>query len=98
MPIGSGNPKILKSLLNDLIDTKGWSEKMIEQKIPDLWAEVVGEQAAKVTEVVSFKDGDLIIKTESSTWRIELKLRMVQIIEKMNQSLGAEVIKTLKFR
>ena len=98
MSFAGGKTETLKSLLNELIESKGWTEKLEEHKFPQVWSEAAGLQAANVTKVGRFKDGDLIIITESSTWRSELKLRSSALIEKMNEIIGKEIVKSIKFR
>jgi predicted nucleic acid-binding Zn ribbon protein len=98
MSLGGNKPQTLKKLLNELIDSKNWGEKLEEQRIPIIWDSVVGEQIAKVSKAVGFKDGVLTILTQSSTWRIELKLREKNLIEGINKELGNELVKQLQIK
>jgi len=98
MSLGNNNAQTVKSLLNQLIETKGWEEKLDEAKLPEIWLEVAGEKISKYAKTGKFEDGVLTILTESSTWRSELKLRTDEIIKKLNDKLGKEVIKSLKIK
>ncbi len=98
MSFGSNKPQTLKSLFNDLIETKGWSEKMEELKLPEIWQEAVGEQIAQSAKVLKFENGVLTVTTESSTWRSELKLRTPKLVAKMNEKIGKDIIKTIKIK
>ncbi len=98
MGIGSNKPKKIKNLLDDLIEDKGWEEKIEEANIPKLWEEAVGESIAESCKAVSLKDGVLIVETESSTWRSELKFRSESIIKSLNEKIGKNIIKSIKFR
>lgn len=43
-----------------------------------------------------FKEGTLTITVENSAWAQEVIMRKTQIIKKMNEKAGAEVIKNLR--
>ena len=96
MPIGNNKPQSLKTLLSDLIESKGWSDKIDEGRLPDIWDEVVGEHIAKATKVRKFENGVLFVSTDSSTWRSEIKLMAPMLIEKLNEKIGKNLIKELK--
>jgi predicted nucleic acid-binding Zn ribbon protein len=98
MAIDNNKPKILKNLLDELINSKGWTEKMEEIKLPEIWEEVVGENIAKVTKIIKLENGELLISTESSTWRSEIKLRSKVLIEKLNSRIGRNAINAIKIR
>jgi len=98
MSIGNNQPQTLKTLLDKLVETKGWEAKLDEVKLPDIWLEVVGDKIAKNAKTGKFENGVLIIKTESSTWRSELKLREDEIIQRLNEKLGKEIIQSLKIK
>lgn len=86
----------MKTLLSDLIESKGWSDKIDEGRLPDIWDEVVGGYIAKASKVRKFENGVLFISTDSSTWRSEIKLMAPMLIEKLNEKIGKNLIKELK--
>ena len=98
MPLFNKQPKTLSSFLDNLIEDKGWEEKLIEAKITDIWLEIVGESIAKNAKVIKLDDGVLTISTESSTWRNELRLRSDEIIDKLNKKINKDIIKKLKIK
>jgi predicted nucleic acid-binding Zn ribbon protein len=98
MSLINHQPETVKTLLDKLIETKGWEEKLDEAKLPDIWLEIVGEKIGKYAKTGKFENGILIIITESSTWRSELKLRSEELIGRLNEKLGKEVIKSLKIK
>ena len=90
-------PKQLNSLLGELISSKGWGDRLKEIALPEYWKEVVGETVADKAQFRKFDDGIIFVATDSSTWRTELQLRSEAIIRQLNNKLGNEKIREIKF-
>ena len=84
--------KTLKSVLNEIIKAHGWEDKIAETKMPEIWAEVVGEKVSEISKVQKFDEGKLFIIVKSSTWRFELLRRADRIIEKINKKIGQDTV------
>ena len=90
-------PKLISSILGELIASKGWGERLKEIQLPEFWKEVVGDSVAEKAKFIKFADGVIFITTVSSTWNSELRLRSENIIKQLNLKLGNESIKAIKF-
>ena len=64
-----------------------------EQQAVDLWPEAVGEFIAKHTQKVTAKQGVLYVTIPNAALRFEVLNSRTQIITKINEALGGEVIK-----
>ena len=62
------------------------------------WAEVVGEQIARVTEPQRIEHGVLFVSVKTAPWRAELSLKRLEIMKKLNTAAGADVIRDIRFR
>ncbi len=62
------------------------------------WETIVGEHIARATSAVKIVKGVLFVKVKSSTWRNELSLRKNEIIHTLNESLGSELVKDIRFQ
>jgi predicted nucleic acid-binding Zn ribbon protein len=62
------------------------------------WANVVGEQIARVTEPQRIDHGVLFVSVKTAPWRAELTLKRLDIIRKLNDAAGAEVVHDIRFR
>jgi predicted nucleic acid-binding Zn ribbon protein len=62
------------------------------------WAQVVGEQIARVTEPQRIENGVLFVHVKTAPWRAELSLKRVEIIKKLNAAAGADVLRDIRFR
>lgn len=61
------------------------------------WSEVVGERVAAQTEPLRVRDSILFVRVKSASWRNELVFMKAKIIQELNQSVKANVIKDIVF-
>ena len=72
----------------------GYSKHRIKSK----WSEIVGEYAAKSTEDISFNQRKMIVKVKSAIIRNEIMLIRSQLIYRINEMAGANIIDELIVR
>lgn len=84
--------------LETLVRQLGITNKMRQATILSSWAEIVGEQIARVTEAERIENGILFVKTLNAPWRNELTMRRLEIMEKLNTAAGSKVVKEIRFR
>ena len=88
----------LGAALHQLIERLGYTTRLQEQQAVEVWAEVVGETIAKVTEPVSVADGVLTVKVNNPTWRNELTYLKPDILTKLNHRLARKVVSDIVFK
>jgi len=66
---------------------------LLEQRAVELWKEIVGEFIAKQTTKIYAKQGVLYTTIPNAALRFEVLNNRSQIIAKINNKLGYEVIK-----
>jgi len=72
-------------------------EKRLKAEMAALrWAEAVGERIAMRTRVEGVEGGTLIVSTESPAWSNEISFRKAQIIRRLNELVGEEVVKDIR--
>ena len=83
--------------IKDFLINTGLENGVNQQKAVIIWPKIVGTKIAENTtaELVDFNV--LTIKVKNSTWRNELYLKKDIILEKLNQELGPNTIKELRF-
>ncbi len=67
-------------------------------KVWALWDEAVGSAIAENTRASAFKGSLLIVHVSSSTWVQHLHFLKGDLIRKVNQALGKNLIKEIKFK
>jgi len=92
-----GGPLPIGSILGNVLDATGISDRLRDRHILDDWAGVVGEAAAKHCRPVDFAAGVLTVDADHAAWRQELTLLTPMIIEKFNAIHGAGTIKSLRW-
>ena len=87
----------LKSAINTFLKKAGLEKGVSQNKALLVWKEVVGEKVSQNTAPEKVESGTLYIKTSNSTWRQELVFKKTDIIKKLNNKLGKNTIKEIKF-
>ncbi len=91
-------PKPIGELLGGVVSRLGIKGKLDEARMIEAWADLAGPQILAVTDSVWVRRGRLFVKLTSATWRQELHLQRSQWMRRINEHLGAELVKELVFR
>lgn len=84
--------------IKDWLRANGLDQKVREHSAAGYWPEVVGEAFARHARVEKIDNGRLFVSVESAAWRSEIMLRREEILQRLNERLGAEVVKELIVR
>lgn len=87
----------LKQVLNIYLHKTGLAKGVAQNTAISLWPEIVGTAVAENTQAESVEHGVLKIKTSTPTWRQELQFQKNEIISKLNEQIGKNTIKDIKF-
>ena len=87
----------LKSAINEFLKKAGLERGVSQNKSLLVWKEVVGDKVSQNTVPEKVESGTLYIKTSNPTWRQELVFKKNDIIKKLNNKLGKNTIKEIKF-
>ncbi len=60
------------------------------------WTEAVGEPIAREARPVSERGGVVTVACRSAVWAQELDLMSAELVDRLNQSLGALVVRQLR--
>ena len=89
--------KHINTALKSLIEKTGIKKQLEQQRVLDMWGQIVGDAIAKNTEAVSVNQGTLIIKAKSAAWRQELQLQKREILKNVNTGSANKLIKDIRF-
>ncbi len=87
----------LKQVLNIYLHKTGLAKGVAQNSAILIWPEIVGKAVAENTQAESVEHGVLTIKTSSSAWRQELMFQKSEIVSKINERIGNNTIKDIKF-
>jgi predicted nucleic acid-binding Zn ribbon protein len=88
-PLGNFLPGVLNKL--------GLSDRLAQQKAVILWNKAVGPDIRKQTVVNRIQDNVLYVSVSNPVWMNELVYLKSGIIKKLNELIGQEVVKDIKF-
>lgn len=64
----------------------------------DVWHAAVGDIIAENAQPAAFKKDILLVHVSNSTWLHHLRFLENELLSKINQSLGAERVRSIKFK
>ena len=67
-------------------------------RIWDLWDEVVGKVVAENAQPEAFKGTLLVVRVGSSPWAHHLQFMKSDLIAKVNEALGGELVNEIRFK
>ena len=91
-------PVSLSKVLPDILKSIRTGSDAQLVKVWELWDSVVGQTIAKNTRPAAFKGKLLLVEVSSSPWMHQLQFLKSDIIEKINQAFGQEMVEEIKFK
>ncbi len=90
--------KSLSELLTDVIRRYGLEHDLLRERMPVVWADVVGKRIAAISQVTSFENGVLTVRILTPAWRSEVMLRRDELRNQLNTRIGSDVVRELKVK
>jgi predicted nucleic acid-binding Zn ribbon protein len=95
---GPSTPSTIGSAIARVLEHFGLSQKVRQYTVVDCWAQVVGDQIAKVTVAEKIADGRLFVKVANPVWRNELVFLKKDLITKLNHAMAQDVVNDIVFK
>ena len=90
------DPQPLGRLASRIATEHGWTDRLTGGQVFARWATLVGGEVAEHTRPVSLKDGELTVQAESTAWATQLRLLQRQILKRISDGLGKDVVRRIK--
>lgn len=90
-------PRKLGDILADFLNEVGVAKRLKQQQVILMWDRLVGQRVARRTRAVDLRDGKLFVEVEGAAWRNELLFLKGNIIQKLNNGVGARVVDDIIF-
>ena len=90
--------KSIKNLLSDYFKGSDFKEINETINLNKSWNKIVGKTISKKTEIVSIKNGKIIIKTTNPIWRNELTFQKEDLLNRLKKEEQEINIKEIEFR
>ena len=90
--------KSIKNILSDYFKGSDFKEINETINLNKSWNKIVGKTISKKTEIISIKNGKIIIKTSNPIWRNELTFQKEDLINRLKKEEPEINIKEIEFR
>jgi predicted nucleic acid-binding Zn ribbon protein len=87
----------LKDIVERMIKVSGMEEVYLEYRVVRDWKNIVGEGIARNVKAVECREGILKLFCPNAIWRNELIFLKKDIIKKINDFIGKEVVRDIRF-
>jgi len=88
----------LKEVIQQLLNTYRWGNKLDEVKIVESWEKVVGGIIGRHTVNMVVRNKTLYVTLNSSVLRSELHMARSKIVQSLNKEVGKNVIDDIVLR
>lgn len=92
------NENTLKEVIEKLLKSYRWEDKLDAVKVKESWDGVVGSIFSKHTTRLYVKNKVLYVSFDSSVLRQELHMARSKIVDAINKKLGSKVIDDIVLR
>ena len=93
----SDDAKKIKSILGEFISKNSLTDGIDSARIQESWRELMGENIDAYTKKISLQQDILVVKLTSSILRQELSYGKDKIIKMINESLGKNKVRDIRF-
>jgi predicted nucleic acid-binding Zn ribbon protein len=93
----SDDAKKIKSILGEFISKNALADGIDSARIQESWRKLLGENINAYTKNITIKQNVLIVKITSSVLRQELSYGKDKIIIMINESLGKDKVRDIRF-
>lgn len=91
------NDKPIKEAIEQMLQVYKLKRKFDETALVAAWPEMMGAAVANRTRQLYIREKKLFIRVESSVLKNELVMIRSQILEKMNERAGSQVLEEIVF-
>jgi len=96
MRMGKEPEKISGSIM-DALSKMGIAERLRRQQAVTRWKEAVGEIIGAQTEALKIDGDTLVVKVYQAAWRQQLIFLKDELLAKLENEIGKELIKDIRF-
>lgn len=93
-------PKMIdiSSVISNLSKSLGFEQKMVESSLQKRWGEIMGEKIANHTIPGQIRYKKLYIEVDNPVWMHQLLFLKDEILNRVNRSIGREIINEVRFK
>jgi predicted nucleic acid-binding Zn ribbon protein len=89
------DPQTLDTALGRFVGDQGWETELRVHGVFSRWDAIVGREVAHHVTPVSYADGRLLVRTDSTAWAVEMKNLAPTVVRRLNEVLGDETVRVI---
>ncbi|MBD3378253.1 DUF721 domain-containing protein [candidate division KSB1 bacterium] len=89
--------KSIGESIQSLFKQLGHEDKIKQYQVIQKWDIIVGAEISQVAKPERIHEKSLIVKVASMSWRTELQMQKRQILQKIKEKIGDNVIVDIRF-
>ena len=94
---GSGrDPSLLGDQMDRLLLDRGWNVDVAVGAVMGRWADIVGSNVAEHCTPVTFSDGVLTVRADSTAWTTQMRLMSSSILGRLETEVGKDTVTELR--
>lgn len=78
--------------IESLVADRGWEVDVAAGSVMGRWGAIVGEEVAAHTAPVTFEDGTLTVRCDSTAWATQLRLMASTLMQRITADVGEGVV------
>lgn len=82
--------------VDSLVASRGWNVDVAAGSVMGRWPQIVGVELAAHAVPVTFEDGVLTVRCESTAWATQLRLMQSQLLARIAEDVGHGVVVELR--
>jgi predicted nucleic acid-binding Zn ribbon protein len=90
------DPSLLGDQMDRLLLDRGWKVDVAIGSVMGRWPAIVGADVAAHCTPVTFADGVLIVRAESTAWATQLRLMSSSILARLETEVGQDAVTELR--
>ena len=90
------DPQLIDSTMKRLLLERGWNVDVAAGAVMSRWADLVGAGVAEHARPLTFEDGVLIVRAESTAWATQLQLLTASLLASIADGVGEGVVNELR--
>jgi predicted nucleic acid-binding Zn ribbon protein len=90
------DPSLLGEQMARLLVDRGWNMDVAVGSVMGRWPAIVGTEVAEHCVPVTFQDGVLIVRADSTSWATQLRLLSSSILARLETEVGKDAVTELR--
>lgn len=90
------DPTSLGDQMDRLLLDRGWNLDVAVGSVMGRWSAIMGVEVAAHSQPVTFSDGVLTVRTDSTAWATQLRLMSSSILGRLETEVGKDMVTELR--